>query len=438
MKQTVQRTQLVVLLAGLVFPVLLALLGHQFFGSRLWPNVPLHALLEGAGVVLNFSLGIYLVSLVRAELLEKRFLWPASGFLAMAVISGFHGSVVPGNTFVGLHSVGVLTGGVLFSLMVLPSALHDQAWLKHLPWLGLLLGLLVSVSLLLADQLYPTMLVFQSQFSRAAMAMNSLGALGFFLATLYLVGSRRRALSYQILAVVTLLFSISAILFEYSELWDSTWWLWHFLRFFALSLLLSYFFFWFYRQAEKARVQTKKLRSLAYYDNLTQLPNRTLFLQFLDNALVDARRQQHSLALFFIDLDRFKHVNDTLGHDVGDRLLVMVAERLANSLRQVDLVARMGGDEFTVILHGDQNPAAVETVAKHILQAVLPPYHLDEHTVEIGASIGIAFYPDDAQAFTDLMRLADQAMYRAKEAGGNTFCFYHHEGDAAQAQTEAP
>ncbi|WP_235584620.1 GGDEF domain-containing protein [Thiomicrospira sp. WB1] len=433
MKRSYKPMPWVVLLAGLVLPLLLALIGFQLFGQQAWPNLPLHALLEGAGALINVSLGVYLASLVKAQQLERRFLWPASGFLAMAVIGGFHGSVMPGNTFVGLHSVGVLVGGFLFSIMAWPAAFHQQAWLKHLPWFGFLLGWLISASLLLAGHLYPSMLAVEGRFSEAAMLMNSLGALGFFMATVYLAGCRQRSPAYLMMAIMTLLFSASAVLFEYSVLWDSTWWLWHILRFLALSLLLGYFLVWFHRLAEKTRFQARELQSLAYYDSLTKLPNRTLFLQFLDNALVEARREGHRLALLFIDLDRFKQVNDSLGHDVGDQLLSQVAQRLSASLRQADLVARMGGDEFTVILHGHQTQASVETVAHHLLQTIVPPYQVGEHVMDIGASLGIAFYPDDAQKLTDLMRMADQAMYRAKTAGGNTFCFYQPEAAVAQA-----
>lgn len=397
---------------------------NLFFAGQYWPSTPLHSLLEGAGVLLYFSLGTYLVLLVRSQLLTPRFLWAAASFFAMAVIAAFHGSVEPGNTFVGLHSVGVLVGGLIFAMIALPRPVHNQAWLRHLPWISLLFALLLSLTLLLTDQLFPAMLKDEGAFSETAIIFNSLGAVGFLIATLALILNPNGTLAHQVLAVLTLLFSISAVLFEYSTLWDATWWLWHFLRFIALSILLGYFFVCFYRQAEATRDQADKLEELAFRDSLTQLANRALFYQQLKTELKKAQRSQQTLALLFIDLDRFKNVNDSLGHDVGDELLIEVAQRLNQCLRQSDLLARMGGDEFTVILNGDQSAKTAGQVAQNIIDAITPSYQIQGHHITIGASIGIAFYPQDSQDLHSLMRLADTAMYQAKASGRNTYRFF--------------
>jgi len=276
---------------------------------------------------------------------------------------------------------------------------------------------------MISDDLFPQMLR-AGAFSDTAILFNSLGALGFVIATVRFILCTEVHHAPTILAIYSLLFAVAGILFEYSLLWDATWWLWHLIRFFALSFVLSYFFYLFYQQTETTRLHAQKLETLAFRDSLTQLPNRSLFYQQLALAMSQAARNKTQLALMFIDLDKFKVVNDTLGHDIGDHLLVAVAARLQNSLRQTDLLARMGGDEFTVILNGDQNQHTAGRVAQHLIDAVKPPYHIQGHHIEIGASIGMAFYPADSQDVNSLMRLADTAMYNAKSLGSNRYCFY--------------
>lgn len=413
-----------VILPGLVVPFILALVVPILFGSTIWPNIPLHATIEGAGVLLNLSLGLYLILLIHADKLCQRFYWPASGFIAMAVIGAFHGSVEPGNTFVGLHSLGVLIGGLLFAFIALPDGWHKARWLKQLPWVSLFGALSLGFIALLSSYQFPAMLQDEGAFSQPAILFNTIGAVGFVTASLKLMMSPQTNLSHQALAVLTLMLAASAVLFEYSSLWDATWWLWHFLRLAALSLLLGYFFMWFYQQTQHTKHQAEKLETLAFRDALTQLPNRALFYQQLAQELKQAARDKHNLALLFIDLDRFKHVNDNLGHDIGDKLLIAVAQRLSHALRQADLLARMGGDEFTVILNGAQTRETAGKVAQNIIDCISPAYEIEGHTLQIGASIGIAFYPDDAQELGTLMRLSDTAMYLAKSSGRNTYRFY--------------
>ncbi|MBI4492596.1 MAG: diguanylate cyclase [Chloroflexi bacterium] len=155
----------------------------------------------------------------------------------------------------------------------------------------------------------------------------------------------------------------------------------------------------------------------ALHDALTGLPNRTLLYDRLRQALLAARREQTPLALLWLDLDHFKEVNDTLGHQVGDALLQQVGQRLERALRASDTVARLGGDEFAVILPGADLAGATLAAAK-LLQALEEPYVLDARRVEIGASFGIALYPEHAQDGESLLRRADDAMYAAKRAGG--------------------
>lgn len=168
------------------------------------------------------------------------------------------------------------------------------------------------------------------------------------------------------------------------------------------------------------------LEQLAYYDPLTGLPNRTLAQDRLREALVRCGRSGTQVALLFIDLDRFKFVNDTLGHHAGDQLLREAAERMRASLRQSDMLARLGGDEFTLILEGADAAAAAGAarVAGKIIQALQPAYRIEAHELFTGASIGISLFPHDGTDEATLTRNADTAMYQAKRAGGGCFRFY--------------
>lgn len=171
----------------------------------------------------------------------------------------------------------------------------------------------------------------------------------------------------------------------------------------------------------------ERIRHLAHHDPLTDLPNRTLLTDRLAHGLDRARRHGNSLAVLFIDLDRFKYVNDSLGHPVGDALLRIVAERFATALREEDTLSRIGGDEFVVILEelGGADDAA--RVARKLLDALETPSRVDGHDLFIGASIGISLFPTDGDSIDTLVRCADSAMYRAKEVGRNTFQFFTPE-----------
>jgi len=168
----------------------------------------------------------------------------------------------------------------------------------------------------------------------------------------------------------------------------------------------------------------QRLHHLAYYDALTGLPNRLLFRDRLELTLAQARRAGEGVALMFVDLDRFKRVNDTLGHSRGDRILQAVAERITGAVRDSDTVARIGGDEFTVIVPGLGSPPAATKVARKILAALEAPFALERREFFISASIGIAMYPEDGKDLESLTRRADIAMYRAKELGRNNYQTY--------------
>jgi diguanylate cyclase (GGDEF)-like protein/PAS domain S-box-containing protein len=178
------------------------------------------------------------------------------------------------------------------------------------------------------------------------------------------------------------------------------------------------------RIEDELRDSQSKLYRLAHHDTLTGLPNRLLFRDRLNQALIKASRIQKSVAVMYLDLDRFKQINDTLGHDVGDDLLVEVADRLKQQCRASDTVARLGGDEFVFVLDGIGSKEDVAVIAEKIVAVMQEQVSIKEHVITISTSIGIALYPDDSSIIDGVIKFADMALYKAKEKGRNTFCFY--------------
>jgi len=167
-----------------------------------------------------------------------------------------------------------------------------------------------------------------------------------------------------------------------------------------------------------------RLEHMAHHDSLTGLPNRLLFNDRLKQAIQRAERSKRPIALIFIDLDRFKIINDTLGHDVGDLVLVEAASRLEAALRRSDTVARLGGDEFVVILEEFESQQSVAQISRKIIDELSQECQIMDHSLYVTASLGISFYPDNGTDLTSLKRCADIAMFRAKESGRDNFQFY--------------
>ena len=190
----------------------------------------------------------------------------------------------------------------------------------------------------------------------------------------------------------------------------------------------------------------REIHRLAYFDSLTGLPNRVLFKDRVTQAIAHARRYQYNLALLFLDLDRFKATNDTLGHHIGDLLLKHVADRLMDSVRHSDSIgrttendrnhelARLGGDEFTVLLTNLRDVQDAGKVARRILEALARPFVINGHEIFVTVSIGIAIFPTDGDSVDLLLKSSDTAMYHAKEQGRNNFQYYSHAMNAAASE----
>ncbi len=177
---------------------------------------------------------------------------------------------------------------------------------------------------------------------------------------------------------------------------------------------------------DRKRMQ-EDMRRKAMHDQLTGLPNRSMFIESLDRAVRKARRRQGTFSVLFVDLDHFKEVNDTLGHGAGDKLLQAVAERLQSAVRQSDLVARLAGDEFVILIEDHRGPEEVMIVAQKVVGFLQRPVLLEWKEVKISGSVGIASYPEDGEDVETLVKNADAAMYQAKERGRNNFQFYSPE-----------
>lgn len=191
------------------------------------------------------------------------------------------------------------------------------------------------------------------------------------------------------------------------------------------------------------RESNEQTRYFAYHDSLTKLPNRLMFGEYLKRALAHAKRGQRTLALLFVDLDDFKHINDTLGHAAGDQILIAFSQRLLHCLRaddyvgrpdpaseEGDSIARLGGDEFTILLPDIEDAFRAATVAERVIAATVPPFWYGDQELHIGASIGITLYPSDGVEAETLIKNADMAMYHAK-AKGNTYQYYREHMNVA-------
>lgn len=190
------------------------------------------------------------------------------------------------------------------------------------------------------------------------------------------------------------------------------------------------------KEAEQVKSAKVRLEHLAYHDGLTDLPNRMLCQDRLGQAIEVARRHGRQLAVMFMDLDRFKHINDTLGHGVGDQLLKSVAQRLVACIRHSDTVSRHGGDEFVLLLAGIEHAEDAAQFAQKILTRLAQPHHIEGHDLCVSVSIGIAIYPADGRDVDTLLKSADTALYHAKEQGRNNYKFFEPKMNARAVERQ--
>ncbi len=186
-------------------------------------------------------------------------------------------------------------------------------------------------------------------------------------------------------------------------------------------------YFAFFHDITELKRKEKQISILAYSDALTKLPNRMALEHRLTKAIARAGRENRNLAIFFIDLDNFKNINDSMGHDKGDQVLIEVAQRLSATIRSEDTLSRLGGDEFILLSESIENENAVYTLASRILASLKQPIHLHPNTIYVNASIGIALFPDDGRTSQELIKNADMAMYKAKSEGKNKFVMFTKE-----------
>lgn len=209
----------------------------------------------------------------------------------------------------------------------------------------------------------------------------------------------------------------------------------------ALIIVLVILFFVFWNKKLKSEVSKRtselenanrnliihqeKIHNLAYYDTVTGLPNRIYFTEALNEAIDAPRKDDKKHAILNLDIDRFKHINDTLGHDIGDKILMMAGKRIAEILDKTDVLARVGGDEFFVMVKDISNDADVIKVAEAIIRQFKKPFTITDYELFITTSIGISIYPEGGEDFQELMKTSDLAMYKAKDTGGNSYFIYN-------------
>ena len=184
------------------------------------------------------------------------------------------------------------------------------------------------------------------------------------------------------------------------------------------------------RDISTRKSETEHLDHLAHYDQLTDIPNRYLLLDRIKHLSIQADRSRSSFAVLYIDLDKFKQINDTKGHSTGDRILQEAASRLSKPIRQSDTIARVGGDEFVVILERTNNQKSIASIANKIIHVLDENFIVDDNEFNISCSIGIALYPDNGTDAAALLIAADKAMYKAKNKGRNCYEFYREHNQS--------
>ena len=255
--------------------------------------------------------------------------------------------------------------------------------------------------------------------------LNPLGGIGWYfillMITFFLKGHKEGGIIFVISLVTIIYISYFKHLFTEIEIFLG-----------MIPFLGSLFFMYFFEKINKTlkytiQEQKELFQYQAQYDGLTKIPNRALFLDRLSQSIKSAKRSKTRIAILFIDLDNFKKINDSLGHHIGDSVLVEVAKRLNIQIRESDTVARLGGDEFAIIIDNFNDIKIVNTIVTKLFHSMTEPYECNGNDIEFSLSLGITIFPQDSENMETLLQNADKAMYKAKNDGKNTYYFYSKE-----------
>ena len=385
-------------------------------------NLTLHTAIEMSGAIIAIMVA-YLLILLNSRNRGSSFNYSISAaLLAMGLLDGLHAIMPPGNSFVWFHNCASFVGGIFFASVWLPEKMCKPLN-KYLPLLAITLVILIGV-LSLAFPLQVPLMIHERDFTLFSKFLKVTSGLMMYLAAIKLYLSQRNSKKIEDLLFLLqcLLLGTASLLFAKSHPWDQLWWSWHFMRLFAYLIVL-----WIVVQNVKEMLE--EIHQLAFYDSLTGLANRSLLIDRLQIALLQSSRNQQFGAVIFIDIDNFKTINDTLGHALGDILLQRVANRLKDSVREVDTVARIGGDEFAIFV---ENLSQIEETAvtniSHISEKILinltQEYILGMQSYLSTASIGVNLFKGNEISIDELINRADMAMYKAKSLGRNRIRFF--------------
>ena len=385
-------------------------------------NLPLHAAIEMAGAIIAVMVAYLLVRLNYTNRGSSFNYSISAALLAMGFLDGIHAIMPPGNNFVWFHSAASLVGAIFFASVWLPDNTTKNT-IKYLPVFAITIAVLISL-LSLALPMQVPLMISSGGFTYFSKFLSIGSGLLMLLAAtkLYICQRNSKKNEDQFFSFQCLLFGVASLLFATSELWDRLWWGWHFMRLIAYALAL-----WLVVKNVKEMVE--EVHQLAFYDSLTGLANRSLLIDRLHIALLTSSRKQQFGAILFIDIDKFKMINDTLGHGLGDMLLKEVANRLKRSVRKVDTVARIGGDEFAIFVEnlGQNEEDAlrnISRVSEKILATLAQEYNLGSQDYLSSASIGVNLFYGNDKSVDELINHADMAMYKAKSLGRNRVRFF--------------
>lgn len=425
----------VLLVSMLLFGALLvvSLLLPTFAGPLYLNNPILHTAVETLGAAPAVAFAVLLLAQCQQGDREPHLYLVALGLLAMGILDGFHAladETAPG--FVWLRCLAAISGGLFPALMWL-------GWGDRLQRIGfhrivIAAALAAGAFFLLRPHALPA-LDPAGDFVPGLKAVNVVSGLLAFAVFAFFIRryTATRDTENLIFATFYLVLGSSSIIFPFSRLWDGEWWLWHGIRLVAYAVMIQYLLTSYVdllhamkQEIAERKATEARIEFLAYHDALTRLPNRLLAKDHMEMAMSYADRSGNKVALLFLDLDNFKTINDSLGHSIGDALLLAVAARLGDCVRHTDTLAHLGGDEFLIILSDVHNTDVISDISDHLLEQLARPFDVGGHDLSTSFSLGITVYPDDGDNFETLLMKADTAMYHAKDAGRNTYR-YHTE-----------